>query len=335
MTMTGMGNVLYRNYASLNSRYTPKTIGEFAANLEKNDNGKRGSTSEVSKMRRALKCGGENYTANTPASVLDSMKTYSESIRQQRNTKENTSLAKMKLKYSFKKISSKIISSKTSTAAREVVASAKREIQKLKAARRTGKYDEEELEAALDHAKAMERIARKKARHLEEEEMAKRNSSDEAVKDAPAGTECADRKEDPTEKEIKELRDELGEIEEKSENEEYIESGEVTNEMISTICDGMEEMLDAIEELNDLMDELASNPVNMSPEDIDALAVKHRNKEMKEITKADADYLKALFEHYEKIKADGGLSLYGGGTAAPAGDVAAPVSISPAIDVAL
>ena len=56
---------------------------------------------------------------------------------------------------------------------------------------------------------------------------------------------------------------------------------------------------------------------------------------MKEITKADADYLKALFEHYEKIKADGGLSLYGGGTAAPAGDVAAPVSISPAIDVAL
>ncbi len=131
------------------------------------------------------------------------------------------------------------------------------------------------------------------------------------------------------------MRDELGEIESKAENEEYIESKEVTNEMISEICSGMEEMLDAIEDLNDLLDEMAENPVNMDPEDIDALEIKHRNKEMKDITKADADYLKALFEHYEKVKVDGGMSFAGGGfTGAPEG-VAVSESAGCAIDVAL
>jgi len=69
--------------------------------------------------------------------------------------------------------------------------------------------------------------------------------------------------------------------------------------MIEDICEGMEEMLDQIEELNDLMDELVSTPADMDPEDIERSEMKHRIKEMKEITKADADYLKAIFEHYE------------------------------------
>jgi len=67
--------------------------------------------------------------------------------------------------------------------------------------------------------------------------------------------------------------------------------------MISEITSGMEEMLDAIEELNDLLDELVENPVNMDKEDVKAMIIKHRNKEMKDITKADSDYLKAIFEH--------------------------------------
>jgi len=322
--MTGMVNM------------SPKSAGAFAALITRKDNSTRANGAEVSKMRRALKTGAANCTPAQPVSIVESMKKYSETLKKQRTTNKDTSLAKMKLKYSFKKISSKIISSKTSTAAREAVASAKREIQKLKAARRTGKYDEEELAAAMDHAKAMERIARKKARHLEEEEMAKRCSSDKGGGDVPAvdAKDC-DTKEDPVEKELKDLRDELGEIESKAENEEYIESKEVTNEMISEICSGMEEMLDAIEDLNDLLDEMAENPVNMDPEDIDALEIKHRNKEMKDITKADADYLKALFEHYEKIKADGGMSFAGGGfTGAPDG-AAVEASAGCAIDVAL
>ena len=94
----------------------------------------------------------------------------------------------------------------------------------------------------------------------------------------------------------------------RGENEEYIESEDITNEMISGITEGMEEMLDAIEELNDFMNELAENVTDMDPEDIRTMTIKHRNREMKEITKADADYLKAMFEHYENIKAEGSMS---------------------------
>ncbi len=316
---------------------SPKPVGAFAAMLTQKDNGSSTAGADVSKIRRALRSGAANCTAATPVSVIDGMKMYSETLRKQRKTNKDTSLAKMKLKYSFNKISSKIISSKTSASAREVVSSARREIQKLKAARRTGKYDEEELEAALDHAKAMERVARKKVRHLEEEEMAKRCRKEDGRTDTPAvdAADCG-QEEDPEEQELRELRGQLGEIEETAENEQYIESAEVTNEMISEICDGMEEMLDAMEDLNDLLDEMAENPVNMDPEDIDALVIKHRNNEMKEITKADADYLKALFDHYEKIKAGGGC-LYGGGTGSTAIPDIAPVSAEacPAIDVAL
>ncbi|MBQ6128708.1 MAG: hypothetical protein IJI51_03520, partial [Lachnospiraceae bacterium] len=66
--------------------------------------------------------------------------------------------------------------------------------------------------------------------------------------------------------------------------------------------------------LNDFMNELAENVTDMDPEDIRSMTIKHRNKEMKEITKADADYLKAMFDHYEQIKADGGTPV----TSAPA-----------------
>lgn len=57
--------------------------------------------------------------------------------------------------------------------ARLAAAQARREILRLKSQKQSGKYDNEELEAAIEHAKAMERVAKKKARHLEEEEMAK------------------------------------------------------------------------------------------------------------------------------------------------------------------
>ncbi|MCR5832311.1 MAG: hypothetical protein K6G67_09260 [Lachnospiraceae bacterium] len=308
MTGIGIGASLIGSYTAAKTAYVPKNVKQVVAGFaSKDENDKQ--KADVSNMKRALRRGCENLAKETNVSVIDNMQMYSRALKKQRESSKNTELAKKKVKYSFKRISSKIISSKTSTAAREAVSQARREIQKLKAARRTGKYDEEELEAAIDHAKSMERIARKKARHLEEEEMAKRCSSEEgpsaagAVSDDDIGD-----KNDPVEEEIKKLREELRGISDKADNGEYIESEEITNEMISEITDSMEEMLDSIEELGDLMDELLENPVDMDPEDIKAMTIKHRNKEMKEITKADADYLKAMFEHYENIKAEGSMS---------------------------
>ena len=126
--------------------------------------------------------------------------------------------------------------------------------------------------------------------------MAKRCSSEG---DVAAGAVDTKDEDSPEKKEIDKLREELGAIDKRAENEEYIESDEITNEMIDEICDSMEKMLDDLEELTDLMEELVSDPTDMDPEDIKGLIVKHRNKEMKEITKADSDYLKAMFEHYE------------------------------------
>ena len=308
MNMTGLGNSLISSYTQARSSYVPRNTKQVIAGFAKKDENDKPKT-DVSKMKKALRKGTENLAKETNISVIDNMQMYSKALRKQREATNDTTLAKKKLKYSFKKISSKIVSSKTSMAAREVVSQAKREIQKLKATRRTGKYDEEEIEAALDHAKAMERIARKKVRHLEEEEMAKRCSSGSDLGSGSVPVPDDDdlkEKKDPVQEEIDELRGELRDIEDKADNEEYIESEEITNEMLSDITDGMEDMLDAIEELNDLMSELAGEITDPDPEDIDAMVIKHRNKEMKEITKADADYLKAMFEHYENIRTDGG-----------------------------
>lgn len=306
--MTGIGASLIGSYTAAKTAYVPKNVKQVVAGFASKDRDDK-PKADVSKMKSALRRGTENLARETNVSVIDNMQLYSKALKKQRETSKNTELAKKKVKYSFKKISSKIISSKTSTAAREAVSQARREIQKLKAARRTGKYDEEELEAAIDHAKSMERIARKKARHLEEEEMAKRCSKESGQGSAPVVDEddVPDRK-DPVKEEIDELRDELRGMEERADNEEYIESEDITNEMISEITGSMQEMLDSIEDLNDLMNELMENPVDMDPEDIKAMTIKHRNKEMKELTKADADYLKAMFEHFENIKTSGEMS---------------------------
>ncbi len=298
--MIGMSNSLIHSlYSEKTPQRVPRTVSQILSGYASNEKNDKPSA-DVSRMKRALKRGTDNLVRNEPVSVVDSMKLYSMALKKQRKSADDTALAKKKVKYSFKRISSKIISSKTSVAAREVISQARREVQKLKAAKRTGKYDAEEIDAAIDHAKAMERIARKKARHLEEEEMAKRCSSGSGG----SGPVIEDDKdirddEDPIEKEIDQLRKELGDIAQKADNEEYIESAEITNEMISEICDGMDEMLDSLDELNELMNELAENPVDMDPEDIKAMVIKHRNKEMKEMTKADADYLKTVFEQYQ------------------------------------
>lgn len=333
--MTGIGRDLLSSYTNARCQKVPKNVREVVAGFVSNDENQK-PKADVSKIRRALRTGAESLAKNTNVSVIDNMQLYAKALKKQRQATNDTALEKKKLKYSFKKISSKIISSKTSAAAREAVSQAKREIQKLKAARRSGKYDEEELAAALDHAKAMERIARKKVHHLEEEEMAKRCSSKDEAANTAAVTDIdstGDDK-DPVQEEIDRLREDIGDMEKKAENEEYIESENVTNEMIGEITEGMEEILDSIEELSDLMDELMSVPTDMDPEDIDAMIIKHRNKEMKDITKADGEYLKALFDHYDRLRADGVMPSGGTDGSYSAGS-AAPCVSAPAIDVAL
>ena len=98
---------------------------------------------------------------------------YTDSIRMKREKNKNTNLQLKKLQYNFKSLSAQILRSKTSVNAKQVASKARREVIRLKAKLRQGEYADEELEGAIKHAQAMERVAKKKARHLQEEEMVK------------------------------------------------------------------------------------------------------------------------------------------------------------------
>ncbi|MBQ6407460.1 MAG: hypothetical protein IJJ64_05415 [Butyrivibrio sp.] len=107
-------------------------------------------------------------------SVVDQAMSYADQLKASRTKAKETSLEKKKLQYNFKKISSQIVRSKNSVSARKAVQAAKREIMRLKRLKANGEYDEEEVQLAIDHAKAMEKVAKKKVAHLEQEEMVER-----------------------------------------------------------------------------------------------------------------------------------------------------------------
>ena len=130
------------------------------------------SKKDMRDIRRSVQTSWSEL-AGDPSGKTGNTQSYGESIRAQRQKAKDTSLSLKKLKYQFKSLSTKILRSKTSLAARQAAGQARREILRLKSQKQSGKYDNEELEAAIEHAKAMERVAKKKARHLEEEEMAK------------------------------------------------------------------------------------------------------------------------------------------------------------------
>lgn len=209
------------------------------------------------------------------------------------SSKANKSEVKLTktLKYSFKSISSLIMRSKTSLAAKQAVGQARREVQRLKREKQTGKYDKDEIEAAIAHAESMERVARKKVRHLLEEEMAK------------AGGRCdgetLNEKKESSYDETQKINKEEPVEEDYSEKEEKAsELTQMSEELFDEIADELKDILEDME-LNSFMS--AEN--DMDPEDIDAMKLKHRLKEMKEMGQADSEYLKAVFEHLESLKA--------------------------------
>lgn len=217
-----------------------------------------------------------------------------------------------KLQYSFKTISAQIMTSKTSTVARQVAGRAKRQTVLLRRKRATGQYNETEIQAAIVHSAAIERVAKKRVKHLQEEERLKRS-------------------EQPCEAELEEKMEEGAEVDTERELEEDTE--EITQELSRE----MEELMREYEELmrqsmaagdglfEELEEEIAGGgKVDMDPEDLEALKMKHRNKELMEIAKADAKYLRAMFQKYESDRqqaASSSVSLNIGGVEISTGAV--------------
>ncbi|MBE5832357.1 MAG: hypothetical protein E7306_11545 [Butyrivibrio sp.] len=288
-------------------------------------------------------------------SVVDQAMSYADQLKASRTKAKETSLEKKKLQYNFKKISSQIVRSKNSVSARKAVQAAKREIMRLKRLKANGEYDEEEVQLAIDHAKAMEKVAKKKMAHLEQEEMVERahkgagaaleeiqenkeESNEETNEEEKISEEDLQASEMDIDEEYDEtdyqavydsIRQELEEAQyeaqmqmeemtaEISENAQEIaeSSSDAMSQMMDELSEEMSEMLEEMD-LTELAETMYAPDSNMSEDDLKMLKIKHRGKEMKEIAEADKEYLKGMMEH-EKSKQTAGDGISGAGPSAP------------------
>ena len=298
----------------------------------------KSSVTDIRRMLARDDRNGQMQAANSWSqdSIVTSSLSYSESLRDQRQQTKNTTLALKKLKYQFKNISSKILRSKTSQAAKQAAGQARREVLRLKRQKQNSDSDSEEIEAAIAHAQAMERVAKKKAKHLEEEEMVKAAGGiwqgdqicEEETKDVQdAEAENAQNEEEMSaEGSADEVSGDLSAYKYAG-NEAYAgdsydisdyialgmdafyaQAGDFMSEMSDFTSEMMQEMSDSLRDLMEEMgldvesDTVVSVNREMDPADLKMMKIKHRNKEMKDIVKADAEYLKAVFNHLEKMK---------------------------------
>lgn len=196
-----------------------------------------------------------------------------------------------KLQYGFKRISTQILQSKTSGSARQVLTRAKGETVSLRRKQYTGDYDSSELRRAIQHAEQMERTAKKRMKHLQQEESLEKQGGGTWQ----AGLDQED-------------------MEESFEGMEGLDFSELDMEEARKLMQEIQEELKQLQQENGLEELTETVQVDMDPEDLEQLKKKHRSEEAREIMEADLKYLKALFEQLQKERQEsasssGGVSL--------------------------
>ncbi len=197
---------------------------------------------------------------------------------------------KKKLTYSFKKVSNRIMASKTSSHASKAVREARNELVQLLMKQKSGDYDDKAVSNAIAHARSIERVAKKHRKHIEEEERAQRTHSG------------------ITEEEEEILENEEAEETEEAEQQqarEQQEQAERTARELEQLAQEIEQMMrESEEQMNELADELMSSASyeHMDDDDIEAMKKRHRAEELRDILEADMKYLKALFDQLSKEK---------------------------------
>lgn len=302
---------------------------------------------KISSMKRMIN-GTEKKTTN---SIVDSTLQYGNQVRQSRQASSSTATNLKKLRYNAKSISSQLVRSKTSVNAKQVASKAKREVVQLKLKLQTGKYDEEELQAAIAHAQSMERAAKKKARHLEEEELVKITDKatggqeasqledelekrlEEAYKaqDAAMEEEAEEATEEMSEEQIREMEEAIEASMEEVQEMMESQTEEMTEDMMGMLTEMMQDMME--ETLSDLSDSMfAISDTEMTENEFKEFKTKHRTSEDKDIMEADAKYLKAIFDHYSKMLNGSGSGKIDVGAAMGAMSAGAPsVDLSQAL----
>lgn len=186
--------------------------------------------------------------------------------------------------YSYKRISAQILRAKTSGNAKQVMASARSQTVLLRRKLASGDYNEEQTKSALRHAEKMEKIAKKKMKHLQEEENAKKGGACQA------------------------------EIDEKSEygqeDMEALDVGMSAEEIKQLMQELQQELEEALEEISGLELLSVETGRDLDPADLELMKKKHRSEEMREIMEADVKYLKALFDQLAKEKQEASSGVY-------------------------
>lgn len=270
-----------------------------------------------------LKTANDSSGTKTARREFDASKYQTESERNYRTdstySSSGTKKARAKKKYKkfhyyFKSVSSQIVRAKTSMGARQAAGRALRQTVDLRRKLVSGEYDRTYVRIALTHAEAIERVAKKKVRHLLEEERIKR------------GGPCSGDN-DKFDKEEQQRLDEQADMEmwdnfrngdtgaeSDGENlEELFAAAVQQSAPVPEVSIDMDELMMEFEELmktsmeaaaaslDDLTEELSGDAgVDMDPEDLKLLKIKHRTKEQQEIAAADARYLRAFFEQLQK-----------------------------------
>lgn len=327
-----------------------KDVAQFASDYYERQSQKKQTKSLSMRMREAEE--------QNPYRIVEESVSYARSLATARTSSKKTQTQVKKLQYNYKSISTQILRAKTSLSAKQVVLKAKRVVAQLKRQKGTSEYDEDEIDLAITHAQAMERVARKRARHLQEEELVKvtggfceGNIEDdlwekEALEEQERYEENPEAVEQLSEESIEKMVREYEQLMEEYQRMQEESGGDLMDEFQDMMEKSMEKMLEE-SGLSELEDELfATGDREMDPADYKMMKLKHRMDEMKAIAKADAAYMKGIFDKYEQQKSSsimpgtatgsvGGSMNFGGLASVSAGAAAADAFIGGSVDVSL
>lgn len=269
------------------------------------------------------------------------------------DTNKDKEKVKKRLDYSYQRVSSQVVMAKSSLSAARAVLSARRSLQELKQKLKTAECSDDEKQAALAHATSMLRLATKKKKNLEMEEMIRATMKmDERLQKAAQSEGSisveklvSESKSEETESDgdgseaytDEELMDDMASESESglldmamddmeditSEISGSVSGGisdemteEMTEEFSEDMAELMTEMSEEMEEMMDMLEEVV-NP-HMSEEQFEKFKTKNRCEEQKAQVKADMEYLKVLIQAADSSPSMAGMSGGAGASGMPA-----------------
>lgn len=210
-------------------------------------------------------------------------------------------VVKKRLPYSFKEISTRLLKTKKSGNAHQVLISARQKAVSLRLMYKGGVYDDDEVLAALMHAQAIVRVAKKREKHLQEEERAEKKIGKDGVF---CEADLEEKTEEASSRQIhKEEREQTKAKMDLQQMQKLMEQYE------RMMQEAMKE-LEQLDNMDALSEELGiDGEVSMDPEDLELMKKKHRADEMRAIVEADMKYLKFMFDKLEKERQSNSNSI--------------------------